>query len=96
MINPAGHTFTLPTGLFTLSAFGQELEFGQVIGKLRDLLRKIESTMDGHIRAQVEEQAKSPEEIDQAMKGSGGGLILVASISFEKGEENSDIESSPG
>ena len=92
MINPVGQSFTLPTGLFTFSAFGQQLEFGQVIGTLRELLRKMESSMESDIRKQVEERAKTPEEIEQAMATLGGGLVLVASISFVCGEESGHPE----
>jgi hypothetical protein len=89
MINPLGHSMTLPTGLFTLSAFGHQLEFGHVIAVLRELLSKMESSMEADIRTQIEEQVKTPDEIDQAMATLGGGLVIVASMSFVGAEENS-------
>lgn len=92
MINPAGQSFTLPTGLFTFSAFGQQLEFGHVIGTLRDLLRKMESSMESDIRTQVEDRAKTPDDIEQAMATLGGGLVLIATISFVSAEEIGVVE----
>lgn len=90
LINPVGYSYTVPTCLFTLSAFGQDLELGHVIGTLRDLLRKTESSLETDIRKQVEAQARTPEEIDQAMASLGGGLMIVASISFDSTEKDSD------
>jgi len=90
LINPNGQSYTVPTGLFTLSAFEMQLEFGHVIGTLRDLLRKTESSLETDIRKQVEAQARTPEEIDQAMASLGVGLIIVASISFDSTEKDSD------
>ena len=89
LINPVGHSYTVPTSLFTLSAFGADLEFGHVIGTLRDLMWKIESSIETDIRKQVEAQARTPEEIDQAMASLGGGLIIIASISFDSTENGS-------
>lgn len=47
------------------------------------------SSMEMDIRKQVEERAKTPKEIDQAMATLGGGLVIVAAISFGSAEGNS-------
>ena len=81
-VNPAGRAFTLPTGLFTLSAFGLDLDFGSAIGALRDLIQRMESTMEDDLRGQLDQLAVSPEDAEEAMKSHGGGLTLIMTIEF--------------
>ena len=87
-VNPAGKTFALSTGLFTLSAFGLELEFGSAIAALRDLIQRMQSTMEDDIRRQVEEVAESPEEAEKAMATLGGGLTAILAIEFAGEDED--------
>ena len=81
-VNPAGRAFTLPTGLFTLSAFGFDLDLGSSIGALGDLIQRMESTMEEDIRSQVDELAESTEEAEKAMATLGGGLTVIMAIEF--------------
>ena len=96
-INPSGRTFTLPTGLFTLSAFDCELELGLPIGALRDLLVRMESLMETDIRAQLERDAKTPDEVEKGMASTGGGLAMVMDIRWTKadGDELEEERSGP-
>jgi hypothetical protein len=82
MVNPGGRSFTLPTGLFTLSAFGCELEFAPAIGALRDWLRHSETNIEADIRKQLAAVGSSPEDTERAMMSLGGGLAVIADFSF--------------
>lgn len=85
-VNPGERQCTLPTGLFTLSAFEYELEFGSVLGRLRDWLRRVESTIEADIRAEVVKRAPSDKEVEAGMATLGGGLTMILEVGF--GEHN--------
>lgn len=83
IVNPLNREFTLPTGLFTLSGFGHELDYGHAIGALRNWLRRVEATIENDIRSKLVEHARSADQAEKAMATLGGGLTMIAAVSFD-------------
>ena len=81
-VNPAGKTFSLPTGLFTLSASNHELDLALSIGSLRDWLRRVEIRIESDILTSLTDQGISEEDKLVAMATLGGGLTIVMKIEF--------------
>ena len=79
-VNPFDKQFTLPTGLFTLWAFGHELDFGRAIGPFRDWLAHLGGKLEGDIRGRLAEQGATDDQVEAAMATLGGGVAFYLEL----------------
>lgn len=85
-INPIGREIPLPAGLFTLSAFGHQLEFDLALASLRDWLETNEAKIEESLRHQIRSKFSSDDDYEKAMATLGGGLAFVLVMEFTEDE----------